>query len=153
MSLRHLLLTLGLAACVACSGALNRGTPNNPFRREQPKSAVAPATSTASGGNQLEVGAWLDSSKATAPFTTFVTYWLSCDEDLASVESQIDPGDHRRILWFPALFDYGPTPRSRNGYTLRSDAEGCLRRLASIVAKYRARTYGVHLADEPESVA
>ncbi|HET9832274.1 MAG TPA: hypothetical protein VFP91_11210, partial [Vicinamibacterales bacterium] len=78
---------------MACSGALNRGTPNNPFRREQPKSAVAPPTSTPSGGNQLEVGAWLDSSKATAPFTTFVTYWLSCDEDPASVESQIDPSD------------------------------------------------------------
>jgi hypothetical protein len=151
MSLRHLLLTLGLAVCAACSGALNRGTPNNPFRREQPQSAAASAT--APGSNLIDVGAWLDSSKVTAPFTTFITYWLSCDDEPASVESQIDPGDQRRILWFPALFDYGPTPRSRNGYTLRSDAEQCLRRLTPIVAKYRSRTYGVHLADEPESVA
>jgi len=140
-----------LAACAACSGALNRGAPNNPFRREQPKSAVASAFPAPVGA--LDVGSWLDSSRATEPFTTFVTYWLSCDEDAASIEAQIDPGDVRRILWFPAVFDYGPTPRSRNGYSLRSDAEGCLRRLAPIIAKYRSRTYGVHLADEPESVA
>jgi hypothetical protein len=82
-----------------------------------------------------------------------VTYWLSCDEDAASIEAQIDPRDSRRILWFPAVFDYGPTSRSRNGYTLRTDAETCLQRLEPVIAKYRARTYGVHLADEPESVA
>jgi hypothetical protein len=99
------------------------------------------------------VGAWLDSSRATEPFTTFVTYWLSCDEEAASIEAQIDPRDVRRILWFPAVFEYGPTRRSRNGYSLRPDAEACLRRLAPLVAKHRARTYGVHLLDEPDSVA
>jgi hypothetical protein len=104
-------------------------------------------------GRAMEVGAWLDSSKATVTFTTFVTYWLSCDDEAASVEAQIDSGDARRIMWFPGLFDYGPTPRSRNGYALRPDAEACLRRLAPLVAKHRARTYGVHLADEPEAVA
>jgi len=136
---------------VACSGALAKGTPNNPFRRQQPSAVVA--SGLAGDGHATDVGAWLDSSKATASFTTFVTYWLSCDEELMSVETQIDPREARRILWFPAVFDYGPTPRSRNGYTLRPDAEACLRRLAPLVAKYGARTYGVHLVDEPEAVA
>ena len=140
-----------MTCSTACSGALAKGTPNNPFHREQPSTAAAPAPSY--DGHLTEVGAWLDSSRATASFTTFVTYWLSCDEDAASVEAQIDPRESRRILWFPSLFDYGPTSRSRNGYTLRSDAETCLRRLAPVIAKYGARTYGVHLADEPEAVA
>jgi len=147
MSLRHLLFALGLVTC-ACSGALDRAAPNNPFHRERPTAAAASASLP--DGKALDVGSWLDSSRATEPFTTFVTYWLSCDEDLASIELQIDPGDSRRVMWFPALFDYGPTPRSRNGYSLRSDAEQCLQRLSPIVAKYRLRTYGVHLADEPD---
>jgi hypothetical protein len=151
MGVKRLLLTLGLAGCAACSGALAGGRPNDPLHREQPVPVAA--STTAYDGHVTDVGAWLDSSRATAPFTTFVTYWLSCDEEATSVEPQIDPRDARRILWFPAVFDYGPTSRSLNGYTLRPDAEACLQRLAPLVAKYRARTYGVHLADEPESVA
>src|SRR5262245_33263472 len=98
MSFRHLLFGLGLAACAACSGALNRAAPNNPFHREQPTAAAVSAS--LSDGKVLDVGSWLDSSRATEAFTTFVTYWLSCDEDQASIESQIDPRDSRRILWF-----------------------------------------------------
>jgi hypothetical protein len=143
---------LAVAGCAACSGALAGGKANNPFHREQP-TPVAAAPAPPYDGHVTDVGAWLDSSRATAPFTTFVTYWLSCDGDLASVETQIDPRESRRILWFPGLFDYGPTPRSREGYTLRPDMEACLQRLKPIVVKYRERTYGVHLADEPENVA
>jgi len=129
---------LGLAGCAACSGAVAKRT------------LVSEAVY---GGHVTEIGAWLDSSRQTASFTTFVTYWLSCDEAAASVAAQIDGRESRRILWFPGLFDYGPTPRSLNGYTLRRDADACLRRLEPVVRKYRARTYGVHLADEPEAVA
>lgn len=129
---------LGLAVCTACAGAVAKGTK---------------ASEAIHDRHVTEIGAWLDSSKQTASFTTFITYWLSCDEDAASVAAQIDSRESRRILWFPGLFDYGPTPRSRNGYTLRRDAAACLRRLEPLVRKYRARTYGVHLADEPEAVA
>lgn len=135
----------GLAAvlllCAGCSGALRGGTFNNPLTVAQPQAV-------AYDGHVRHMGAWLDSSRATNDFTTFVTYWISCDEPAP----QIDP-DTRQIVWFASLFNYGPTARSLNGYSLRPDAASCWQTLKAIITNHRERSIAVWLLDEPDAVA
>lgn len=154
-----LVLAIAGASLQACAGALAGGTVNNPFHQEEPVTPTPPSTPAPSDpprpydGHVRQFGAWLDSKAETAAVTTFVTYWIGCDEDPLAVAGQIDPLETRQIVWFANLFNYGPTARSRNGYGLRADASACWQTLKTLIANHRDRTLAVWLLDEPDSVA
>jgi len=150
-SRRRFLAALGSAAATSCAGALRRGTANNPFHAPQPDSVPAP-TPPYTGWVQ-DFGFWLNASPDTRPFTTFVTYALDIDEESSANTLQIDDADARRIVWFVSLFSYGPTPRSRNGYSLRPDYVAGWNRVKDIIGARLDRTRAIWLMDEPDSVA
>ncbi len=147
------LLVVAAGTLTAC-GATAGGTINNPFHREEPQPVTPnPIPAPSYDGHVKDAGIWLQSSKETAAFTTFVTIELDLDADPAEWASLIDPTDTRKIVWFVSPFYYTRTARSLNGYVYRDDFPAKWQAVKTLIANHLDRTLAIWLADEPDSVA
>lgn len=162
-------LVSGLALACALGGCASTGTTTPaPAPTTSPQSAPtqtpsAPAaqahtdtspvgTAAALPPNTLRVphlGFWLDSSADTKPFSTFITVYVTCDDPYPT----LDATDNRRIVFSVSLFNYGPTARSRNGYSLRPDYAACWSTISTFIVNHLDRALYIWFLDEPDAVA
>jgi hypothetical protein len=147
-----------LAACAhpapALAPAVPAATPAQAPVAAPIPAPVAPALPVVDPAHVRWFGSWNDNSPDTAAFTNLITLAIGCSDDAAYANAlAVLARDSRSIVWTANLFTYGPTARSRGGYSLRPDASDCWHELKALIANHLDRTVAIWLLDEPDDVA